>query len=72
MTGQGTHWNRAGRRSGGNPPARFVIGAPKGGNWTGPILSLPCYERRHSDCDGHLFGWAQGRCACKCHEEARK
>lgn len=34
-----------------------------------PALSIQCFERRHTECDGGVGFWVKGDepCECKCH-----
>lgn len=59
----GGHWNRAGRRSGGDRRAVIPVGVVK---IALPLVSMPCFERRHADCSGDLT-MAPGECECDCH-----
>jgi hypothetical protein len=62
---QGSHFNRHGRRSGGNRPIIVNITGP---GTELPSLSIQCFERRHGDCEGHntLFNCP---CDCTCHQK---
>jgi len=72
MTERG-HWNRAGRRSGGNRPTRILMPA---GSLPGVVgetvlrgpLSMPCFQGRHRDCFGTCKPMAPDDCGCACHD----
>lgn len=61
----GGNWNRAGRKSGGYRKTPIFYGANSMDSSL-PMLSIQCYERRHSECDKKLF-LQHGQCECKCH-----
>lgn len=61
------HWNRSGRRGGGDRPAVIPVGRPAK---TLPLLSIQCFERRHGECFGSCAPFAPGRCECPCHGSA--
>lgn len=59
------NWNRAGRRSGGNRPAKIPLARIAGDPC--PALSIQCFEGRHGDCFGSCEPMMPGRCECGCH-----
>jgi hypothetical protein len=62
---RGSHFNRHGRRSGGNRPFKIIISAGTAQKNL-PALFIQCFEQRHGDCDGRdtLFNAV---CECACH-----
>lgn len=32
-----------------------------------PALSIQCFERRHTECDGDIFLNKDEKCECHCH-----
>ncbi len=65
----GANFNRAGRRSGGDRPL-VTRAAREPVNYR--IDSLPCFERRHSECPGTCVPMAPDKCECPCHTLAAK
>ncbi len=63
---RGSHFNRHGRRSGGNRPFKIIVHTGPSERYI-PALSIQCFERRHTDCEGHdtLFNTV---CECPCHK----
>ena len=44
---------------------KIVVGSPTKDL---PALSIQCFERRHTECEGHLGFMASDKCECRCHE----
>lgn len=62
------HWNRTGRRSGGNRPFRVVVSRSEDAT----PLSIQCFERRHVECRGNCEPISGEPCGCACHEESKE
>ena len=64
--GAGGHWNRGGRRSGGDRPVK--LGEPHAQTQVEQSLkSLQCHEGRHAECLGTCKPFFPGNCTCRCH-----